>query len=117
MVRQAEAQRDVAEAQYRQAVLEALQDAETSLSQFGNRRQQLLQLIAAERAATRSAQLNALRVKAGTSTVIDQLDIERQRYSATLSVAQATAQLTRSYVAVQKALGLGWAEPVAKPTA
>jgi NodT family efflux transporter outer membrane factor (OMF) lipoprotein len=116
MVRQAEAQRDVAEAQYRQAVLEALQDAETSLSQFGNRRQQLLQLIAAERAATRSAQLNALRVQAGTSTVIDQLDIERQRYSATLSVAQATAQLTLSYVAVQKALGLGWAEPSVNPT-
>jgi NodT family efflux transporter outer membrane factor (OMF) lipoprotein len=115
MVRQAEAQRDVAEAQYRQAVLEALQDAETSLSQFGNRRQQLLQLIAAERAASRSAQLNALRVQAGTSTVIDQLDIERQRYSATISVAQATAQLTSSYVAVQKALGLGWADPSAKP--
>jgi len=115
MVRQAEAQRDIADAQYRQVVLEALQDAETSLSQFGNRRQQLLQLIAAERAATRSAQLNALRVQAGTSTVIDQLDIERQRYSATLSVAQATAQLTLSYVAVQKALGLGWADPAAKP--
>jgi NodT family efflux transporter outer membrane factor (OMF) lipoprotein len=115
MVRQAEARRDVAEAQYRQAVLQALQDAETSLSQFGNRRLQLLQLIAAERSATRSAQLNALRVKAGTSTVIDQLDIERQRYSASISSAQGTAQLTSSYIAVQKALGLGWADPSVSP--
>ena len=106
----------MAQAQYRQAVLQALQDAETSLSQFASRRQQLIQLIAAERAATRSAQLNALRVQAGTSTVIDQLDIERQRYSATIAVAQAKAQLTNSYVAVQKALGLGWADPAAKPS-
>jgi len=116
MVRQAEARRDVAEAQYRQAVLQALQDAETSLSQFGNRRLQLLQLIAAERSATRTAQLNALRVKAGTSTVIDQLDIERQRYSASISSAQGTAQLTRSYIAVQKALGLGWTDPSVSST-
>lgn len=111
LVRQSEAQRDEAEAQYRQAVLSALQDAENSLSQFGNRRQQLAQLLEAERSARRSAQLNALRVRAGTSTVIDQLDIERQRYAATISVAQATAQLTNSYIGVQKALGLGWTDP------
>jgi NodT family efflux transporter outer membrane factor (OMF) lipoprotein len=115
MVRQSEAQRDVADARYRQAVLQALQDAENSLSQFGNRRQQLAQLAEAERSATRSAQLNALRVQAGTSTVVDQLDIERQRYAATISLAQATAQLTNSYIAVQKALGLGWTDPVATP--
>ncbi|UAK23105.1 efflux transporter outer membrane subunit [Sphingomonas nostoxanthinifaciens] len=113
MVRQAQAQRDEAEAQYRQTVLSALQDAENSLSQFGNRRQQLAQLVEAERSAQRSAQLNALRVQAGTSTVTDQLDIERQRYAATISVAQATAQLTNSYIAVQKALGLGWSDPSA----
>lgn len=115
MVRQSEAQRDQAEAQYRQAVLSALQDAENSLSQFGNRRQQLAQLAEAERSANRSAHLNALRVQAGTSTVIDQLDIERQRYAATISVAQATAQFTNSYIAVQKALGLGWTDPPSNP--
>jgi outer membrane protein TolC len=114
MIRQSEAQRDQAEAQYRQTVLAALQDAENSLSQFGNRRQQLAQLAEAERSASRSVQLNALRVEAGTSTVTDQLDIERQRYSATISVSQATAQLTNSYIAVQKALGLGWTDPPSK---
>ena len=113
-VRQSEAQRDEAEAQYREAVLEALQDAETSLSRFGNTRQQLAQLAQAESSAARAAQLNSQRVAAGTSSLIDQLDIERQRLSAAIAVAQAKAQLTNSYVAVQKSLGLGWSEPAAR---
>lgn len=115
-VNQAEAQRDEADAQYREAVLEALEDAETSLSRFANTRQQLAQLASAEASATRSAQLNEQRVTAGTSTVIDQLDIERQRLSASIGVAQAKAQLTNSYIDVQKALGLGWSDPEPRTT-
>ncbi|WP_404711830.1 efflux transporter outer membrane subunit [Sphingomonas sp. MMS24-J13] len=109
-VRQSEAQRDEAEAKYRQVVLEALQDAETSLSRFGNVRLQLAQLGQAEATAARSAALNKQRVQAGTSTVIDQLDIERQRLTAAIAVAQAKAQLTNTYIAVHKALGLGWTD-------
>jgi len=112
-VRQAEAQRDAADAQYRQTVLEALQDAETSLSRFGNARQQLAQLLLAEQSATRAAGLNAQRVEAGTSTLVDQLDIERQRLSATIGAEQGRAQLTNYYIAVQKSLGLGWTDPAA----
>lgn len=108
-VRQARAQRDEADAQYRQAVLQALEDAETSLSRFGNIRLQLAQLVGAEASATRAAALNAQRVAAGTSSTIDQLDIERRRLASAIAVAQAKAQLTDSYIAVQKALGLGWA--------
>lgn len=107
-VRQARAQRDEAEAQYRQAVLKALADAETSLSRFGNTRAQLGQLVQAQASAGRAAVLNAQRVAAGTSTVVDQLDIERQHLATSIAVAQAQAQLTLGYVAVQKALGLGW---------
>jgi NodT family efflux transporter outer membrane factor (OMF) lipoprotein len=116
-VRQSEAQRDAAAAQYRQSVLEALQDAETSLSRFGNTRRQLAQLMQAERSAARAAALNDQRVAAGTSSLIDQLDIERQRLSAAIAVAQAKAQLTNSYVAVQKSLGLGWTVPPAETPA
>ena len=110
-VRQAEAQRDLADAQYRQTVLEALQDAETSLSRFGNTRLQLAQLLRAEESAQRAARLNGQRVAAGTSSVIDQLDVERQRLSASISVARAKAQLTNNYIAVQKSLGLSWTAP------
>lgn len=107
----AEAQRDQAEAQYREKVLEALQDAEKNLSLFGNVRQQLGQLRGAEATAEQSARLNAQRYQAGTSTLIDQLDIERQRLSAAIAVAQAKAQLTNAYIGVQKSLGLGWSDP------
>ncbi|MDF2604667.1 efflux transporter outer membrane subunit [Sphingomonas sp.] len=111
-VRQSEAQRDEAEANYRQTVLAALQDAETSLSRFAATRRQLARLASAEQSASRAAALNRQRVEAGTSTLIDQLDVERQRLSAAMAVAQAKAQLTNSFVAVNKALGLGWT-PVA----
>ncbi|VWX46738.1 efflux transporter outer membrane subunit [Novosphingobium sp. 9U] len=110
-VREAEAQRDTAGAQYRQAVLEALQDAEDSLARFGATRRQLAGLIRSERSAATAAQLNRQRFEAGTSTLIDQLDIERQELSARTAVSQARAQLTIDYIAVQKALGLGWSEP------
>ena len=109
--RVAEAQRDRADATYRRTVLEALQDAETSLSRFGNTRAQLGQLARAEATAVRAAALNRQRVSAGTSTLIDQLDVERRRLSAQIAVAQAKAQLAQSFIAVNKALGLGWSDP------
>jgi NodT family efflux transporter outer membrane factor (OMF) lipoprotein len=110
-VHQSEAQRDEADARYRKAVLAALQDAETSLARFGNARKQLVTLFRAEASAERSATLNGQRVKAGTSSTIDQIAVERQRLSAATSVSQGKAALTNSYIAVQKSLGLGWTEP------
>ena len=108
------ADRDGAEATYRRTVLAALQDAETALSRFGNTRAQLGQLIQAEATTARSARLNAQRVATGTSTLIDQLDIERQRLSASMASEQARAQLTQSYIVINKALGLGWT-PLPQP--
>ena len=105
----ARAQRDQADAAYRETVLAALQEAETALSRFGNTRQQLGQLAQAETTATRAATLNRQRFAAGTTTLIDQLDVERQQLAAAIAVSQAKAQLSQSYIAVNKALGLGWA--------
>ncbi|KQM62234.1 MULTISPECIES: efflux transporter outer membrane subunit [unclassified Sphingomonas] len=110
--RVSEAQRDQADATYRRTVLEALQDAETALSRYGNSRRQLGQLVQAETTAKRATALNRQRVTAGTTTLIDQLDVERQQLSATSAVTQARAQLTQYYIAVNKALGLGWTDPV-----
>lgn len=104
----AEAQRDEAAAAYRQAVLAALQDAETALSRFGQARTRLGALVRAREAAARSAVLQRERVSAGTSSVIDRLSAEEQRLSAGSAVAVAQADLTDSYIAVSKALGLGW---------
>ncbi len=102
------ADRDGAEATYRRTVLAALQDAENALSRFGNTRAQLGQLARVEATAKRSVALNAQRVQAGTSSTSDQLDIERQRLSASIAAERARAQLTLSYIGVNKALGLGW---------
>jgi outer membrane protein TolC len=48
------------------------------------------------------------RFNAGTATLIDTLDAERQRTAAEQNLADAVAALTNDYVAIQKALGLGW---------
>ncbi len=107
-VNQAEAQRDAALFNYEQTVLAALQDAEDSLSRFGHRRENVVQLAAARDAAVRAADLTRARYGGGTASLIDLLDTERQRVSAEQSLAQAQAMLTDDYVALQKSLGLGW---------
>lgn len=116
VTRGSEADRDASDAAYRRTVLAALQDAETALSRFGNTRAQLGQLIQVEATARRSTALNAQRVRAGTTSLIDQLDIERQQLSAAIAVEQARAQLAQSYIAVNKALGLGWSAPAPAST-
>ncbi len=117
VTRGSEADRDASDAAYRRTVLAALQDAETALSRFGNTRAQLGQLIHVEATARRSTALNAQRVRAGTTSLIDQLDIERQQLSAAIAVEQARAQLAQSYIAVNKALGLGWSAPASAAAA
>jgi NodT family efflux transporter outer membrane factor (OMF) lipoprotein len=112
-VRQAEGVRDEAEAQYRQAVLRALQDAEDALARFGARRQTVASLARVKASADRAAALTEQRSRAGTTTLIDWLDAERQRIAAEQNLAAAAAALTIDFVALQKALGLGWAPSAA----
>ena len=110
-VGQAEGARDEAEARYRGAVLSALRDAEDSLSRFRARRNTVATLARAKASADRSAVLMQQRYRAGAATLIDTLDAERQRVAAQQSLSQAVAGLTNDYVALQKALGLGWRAP------
>jgi NodT family efflux transporter outer membrane factor (OMF) lipoprotein len=110
-VEQAQGERDEAEANYRQAVLTALRDAEDALARFGARRQTLASLVRAKASADRSSALMQQRFQAGAATLIDTLDVERQRVLAEQQLSIATAGLTTDYVALQKALGLGWSAP------
>lgn len=110
-VTQAKGQRDEAEANYRGAVLRALQDAEDSLSRFGHRRETVASLVRTKASADRAAALMQQRFQAGTATLIDTLDAERQRVAAEQNLSQGTAGLTGDYVSLQKALGLGWTPP------
>lgn len=107
-VKQAEGVRDEAEQKYRSTVLSALRDAEDSLSRFRNGRITVATLARAKSSADDAADLAAQRYKAGTSTLIDLLDAQRQQIAAEQSLSQAEAGLTGDYIAIQKALGLGW---------
>ncbi len=109
-VGQAEGRRDEAEAQYRQAVLGALRDAEDALARFGSRRRAIASLEQVRASAQRASELMQQRQRAGTATLIDALDAERQRVVAEQNVATAVAALTNDFVALQKALGLGWSD-------
>lgn len=107
-VGQAEGARDEAAAQYRQAVLGALRDGEDALSRFGTRRLSVASAARSKASADRSVALMRQRFEAGTATRIQLLDAERQSLSAAQTLTQATAALTTDYIALQKALGLGW---------
>jgi outer membrane protein, multidrug efflux system len=109
-VAQANAARDEAEASYRQTVLDALADAETSLARYGQQRDAVSDLGRARASAEEAYRLTKIRLDGGTATTTDVLDAESRRNGAELSYQQALSQLTQDYVALQKSLGLGWAD-------
>lgn len=98
-----------AEATYRKAVLGALADAETSLARFGGQRNAFGRAIETEQTAQRAAQLQQQRANAGTIGRSDALTAERQAIQAGLAAVSAKADMTTGFIAVEKALGLGWA--------
>jgi NodT family efflux transporter outer membrane factor (OMF) lipoprotein len=104
----AEAARDEAAAQYRATVLTALRDAEGSLSRFRNRRLVVASLARARQSADEAVALSVQRYRAGTTTLIDLLDAQRQQIAAQQNLSLAEAGLTQDFVAIQKALGFGW---------
>jgi NodT family efflux transporter outer membrane factor (OMF) lipoprotein len=110
-VAQANAARDEAEANYRQTVLNALADAETSLARYGQQRDAVTDLALARASAQESYRLTELRLRGGTAATTDVLDADTRRTQADLSYQQGLAQLTEDYVALQKSLGLGWSAP------
>ncbi|MDF8333858.1 efflux transporter outer membrane subunit [Novosphingobium cyanobacteriorum] len=97
-----------ADAAYRKTVLGALQDAEGSLTRFGALRTGYGKALEGEAQARKVAELQAQRANGGTISTADALAAERQALSAALNAASQRAALTTGFVAVEKALGLGW---------
>jgi outer membrane protein TolC len=89
-------------------VLTALRDAEGALSRFRNRRLVVASLARAQRSANEAVDLSQQRYRAGTTTLIDLLDAQRQQIAAQQNLSLAEAGLTQDFVAIQKALGFGW---------
>jgi len=115
-VHSAEADRDQAVADYRRSVLQALQDANSSLERFGRIEQSVRDSREARDSAAHAAELTQERYAAGTATLIDSLDTERQRMAAEDQLVSAQADLMIAYVSLQKSLGLGWGGGVQRPS-
>ena len=110
-VRQAEAGRDEAVANYQAAVLGALQDANTALSRFGQQRQAVQHLQAQQASVGRALAMTLQRRQAGVSSQIELLDAQRSDADARLKALDGEAQFLKNFVALQKSLGLGWDAP------
>ncbi|WP_150294022.1 efflux transporter outer membrane subunit [Sphingobium estronivorans] len=110
-VEQAKGAQDEAAAQYRQTVLNALRDSEDALARFGAQRLEVASAARSKASADRSAALMRQRFEAGTATRIQLLDAERQGIAAAQTLSQGKAAMTADYIALQKALGLGWEAP------
>jgi outer membrane protein TolC len=97
-----------AEAKYRGTVLDALEDAEASLTRFGSQRIALAKAAESREAAEHLAGLQVQRAQGGTLSRADALKAERQALRAKMAEISAGGTLTSDFVAVEKALGLGW---------
>lgn len=115
VVEQARAGHDARLAAYQGSVLAALQDANGALARFGAARRQLLSTEQGEASAGRAQALMAQRQAADVASRIELLDVQRRQLSAADARTQAQMQLLVDFVALQKALGLGWGAPPPAP--
>jgi len=113
-VQSARGARDLALAQYQGAVLAALQDAESALGRYGAARVSWVRSGAAAGHGTEIARLQAMRGAAGTLGQGDVLAARRDAINARLAQENDRASMTLAYVALSKALGLGWGTQSAK---
>ena len=90
--------------------LGALSDAETSLTRFGNQRRNLFSSVASRNGAKQSATYAGQRYAQGAIPLTTFIDAERTALAADQSVLEATGELDRAFVALQKAMGLGWSQ-------
>ena len=107
-VAQAEARSAAAAAEYHQTVLQALREVEDALSAFRFRREEVAELARAEASAASRARQARDRYERGVDSRIQLLTAELERTQTSLELAQAREQLTKDFIAVESALGLGW---------
>ena len=106
--RAARAGADAALADYRQAILAALQDAEAGLSRYGGARIGYAQAGAAASSLATRAALEEQRAAAGAIPADQAIATRRQALDASIAGVNARANMTLDYIALSKSLGLGW---------
>ncbi|MDP9127622.1 MAG: efflux transporter outer membrane subunit [Pseudomonadota bacterium] len=104
----AEAEYDMAAAQYRKVVLAAFQDVADALRALQSDAMTLREQVAAERAAAGSLALTQIQFKEGALSYIALLDAERVEQQTKIALIQAEAQRYADTAALFQALGGGW---------
>jgi multidrug efflux system outer membrane protein len=108
-MRAARARADQARAQYEQAALNALRDANDALVGVRAARDESAAQATQAEALRRALELANLRYGAGVASYLDVLDAQRSLFSAELASSQAQLQQLTAAVQLYKALGGSWA--------
>jgi outer membrane protein TolC len=103
-----EARRDEALARYRQAVLKALEDVETSLVNYAESRVEGERLASSLEAQTRAAALARERYGEGVKDFLTVLDAERQMRDVEDTLAANESRVLVNLIGLYKALGGSW---------
>ncbi len=113
----AESGADLALAEYRQAVLLALEDAGNALLRYARSREEDALLERAARDSARAATLARLRFDAGAVGLLDVLEAERTRLQAEDAAAAARARSVAAAAGVFRSFAGGWPQAMPQPIA
>ena len=114
-VKEAKAAHDQAVAQYRETVLEALQDVENQLAASRALADQAALRQQAADAANATEQMFLNRYQAGQIAFTDVITAQASAYSARRALAQSAGQRQTTAVALIQSLGGGWRAPNSPP--
>lgn len=103
-----QARRDEALARYRQAVLTAMQDVETSLVGYAEHQVERERLALSVQSQSRAVELARERFETGIRDFLTVLDAERQLRDVENSLALSETQVLVNLISLYKALGGGW---------
>jgi multidrug efflux system outer membrane protein len=104
----AHAQTDAQLAGYEKTVLNALEETETALVDFGREQARRDYLRASDRAAAEAVTLAHQRYDSGLADFLPVLDAERTQLDIQAQLAQSETRTATDLVAIYKALGGGW---------
>jgi len=111
-VKQAQGANAQALVNYRQAVLRAAEDVENALASLSETQEYVAQLQTEVQALTKARDLSQQAYRAGSITLTDVLDADRQLLVAQDQLDANRADVARAAVVVFRAFGGGWQSPI-----
>lgn len=114
-IRAAGARNEAQLASYDQTVLQALEETENALSDYGRERRRLEHLQRAAAASVQASDLATQRFEGGVADFLTVLDAYRSALGAEDLLAASQTRAATSLIALYKALGGGWDSEVSPP--